>query len=456
MANSGTQGSSRAVLLVAATIASALGAGAQEPVSAPSGAGTYTGVVSCASTGCHGSPAPVANANVLMNEYDSWLHAPAPTHVKAYEVLANRESARIAKNLRLGKPAWQAKVCLDCHATNVPKELQANTIELSDGVQCESCHGPAGGWRAQHVEEGWTHADSVKAGMIDLRDVGVRARNCLGCHMGDATKTVDHDLIAAGHPILTFELDNFTESRLMPPHWKKPSEKRDPASYGPETHGMKAWAVGQVVTFEEGLLHLARQARSDAWPDFSVMSCAACHHDLRSGEWRQTRGYEGRPGMPPWSTARWAVLRHLVATFAPGEAAGLDGEVRKLASLVASMNRPQQLAETAEGIAKRLAAVERRVSEVDWSEKNVRAMMRAIAADREHYLRTERQSAEQATFALLSLSAELVRSNPRLVRSSTVAAVDELYRTIDRSRFPDEYDREAFAAALGKLEESLR
>jgi len=418
--------------------------------------GMYTGVVSCANTGCHGSPAPVANSNVLMNEYDTWLHAPSPTHVKAYEVLVNRESALIAKNMRLGKPAWQSKICLDCHATNVAKEMQLNPVELSDGIQCESCHGPASGWRARHTEEGWTHAQSVEAGMIDLRDLGTRTRNCLSCHMGDATKTVDHDLIAAGHPILSFELDNFTESRLMPPHWKKVSEKRDPASYGDDTHGTRAWAVGQVVTFEEGLRHLARRARSDAWPDFSTMSCAACHHDLSSGEWRQVRGYDGRPGLPPWSPARWAALRHLVSTFAPEQSESIEAELKTLSGLVASMRRSEELASTAESVASKLRKVEGKIAGVTWSDRNVRAVMKSIAADGDYFYRNDRQSAEQATYALLSLSAQLVKSNPRMARSETVAAVDKLYRTLDQSRQPDQFDHESFRNALEKLNESLQ
>jgi hypothetical protein len=427
-----------------------------QPPTREAARGMYMGVVSCASSGCHGSPAPVANSNVLMNEYDSWLHAPGPTHVKAYEVLFNQKSAVIVGNLRLGTPPWKAKICLDCHATNVPEELQAGTVDLADGVQCESCHGPAGGWRAKHTEEGWTHADSIEAGMIDLRDIGVRTRNCLSCHLGDATKSVDHELIAAGHPILTFELDNFTESRLMPPHWKKPSEKPDPATYGLETHGVKAWAVGQIITFEEGLGQLARQARSEKWPEFSAMSCAACHHALRDGEWRQERGYEGRPGLPPWSPARWTAPRHLVATFVPKEKESLDADVEKLSGLVASMRSRDEVAALAESIAKRLSAVEREIARASWSDRTTREVMRSIAADQHTFLVGDRQTAEQGTYALVSLSTHLVRSNPRLVRSAMVSAVDELYKTLDRGRYPDELDHGAFVEALGKLDEALR
>jgi hypothetical protein len=418
--------------------------------------GMYTGVVSCANTGCHGAPAPVANSNVLQNEYDTWLHGPPRSHVRAWEILLNKESKLIAKNMRLAQPADKAKVCLDCHATNVPKELQGGTIEIADGVQCESCHGPAGGWRARHVQQGWTHQDSVNAGMIDQRDLRTRAKNCLGCHMGDATKTVDHELIAAGHPILTFELDNFTQSRLMPIHWKPLKDKPNAEAYGPSTHGVNAWAVGQAVIFSEGLEHLARQAKSDKWPEFASMSCAACHHDLRTGEWRQERGYPGRAGLPPWSPVRWSVLRHLVAEVDPDRQAGLDAEVNELAGLVASMRKPEAVAEKAGSLAKKIAAITDKVESTQWTDKRVRNLMARIAADADYFYRNDRQSAEQATWALVSLSSSLARTNPKLVRSGIQKSVDDLYRQLNRQPMPDEYENAKFRETLVQLQSQLK
>jgi hypothetical protein len=416
----------------------------------------YTGVVSCANSGCHGSPAPVANSNVLQNEYDSWLHAPGPTHVKAYEILYNNKSRIVAKNMKLKTPPYESKICLDCHSTNVPKELQAGTIELTDGVQCEACHGPAGGWRAQHVQAGWTHEDSVKNGMIDLRNIQERGRICLSCHMGDATKTVDHELIAAGHPILTFELDNFTESRLMPPHWKAVKDKTNPEKYGAETHGVKAWAVGQASTFREGLLHLSRQAKSEKWPEFASMQCAACHHNLRTGEWRQIRGYTDRAGLPPWSPARWAVLRNVVSEVAPDQREQLDQDVAELASMVASMRNPDKVAAKAESIAKSMNTLIAKTESTQWSEKRVRSLMSSIAADSDFYYRNDRQSAEQATYALVSLGSYLARDNQKLVRSGMMKTVDSLYKQLNTNTQPDELDNAKFADTLKQLREQMR
>ena len=131
---------------------------------------------SCASSGCHGSTTPLDTTKVLQNEYYTWLNS--DRHAQAYNVLFDERSARIARNMRLRKRAYEEKLCLDCHTTNVPAQSIAGNIDLEDGVQCEVCHGPAGGWRAEHTEEGWTHEQSVARGMIDLRNLPCFVINC--------------------------------------------------------------------------------------------------------------------------------------------------------------------------------------------------------------------------------------------------------------------------------------
>lgn len=423
--------------------------------SLPATPGMYMGAVSCAGSSCHGSAQPIANSNVLQNEYDTWFHAKAPTHVKAFDVLLLPRSQRIARNMHLSTAAEKSKICLDCHALNVSKSKLAGNVEITDGVSCESCHGPAGGWRAQHFQSGWTHAESVKNGMVDLRDLRVRDELCLSCHMGDATKQVDHELIGAGHPILTFELDNFTESQLMPRHWKRLSEKPTPGDRA-ETHGIRAWAVGQAVTFREGVEHVARHARSDRWPEFADMSCANCHHALNGGEWRQERGYKLRAGLPQWSPQRYAVLRNLVQNVAPDESAALDRDVATLAGAVARMNQTQDIIAAAGSIDRTMARVVPKVESTNWSEARIRSLMSTIARDGDYYRFADRQSAEQATYALVSLSSYLVKANPRLVRSDMMKTVDQLYRQLESMKYPDEFDTSKFTATMQRLDSQVR
>ena len=280
-----------------------------------------------------------------------------------------------------------------------------------------------------------------------MRDLPTRARTCLACHMGSGNTVVDHELIAAGHPVLTFELDNFTESRHVPPHWK--------IEPGDDTHGFRAWAVGQAVALEESARLAAAAASGPRWPEFSQMSCAGCHHALRDGAWRQERGYARAPGLPLWSSARWVALRHIVASVDPGELSSLEADVDRLAGAIARMRDPQGAAAAASNVASRMARLVPRIDRARWDEARVRDLMRRIASD-PAIASHDRQDAEQATYALVTLSSHLVRANPSLVDSDLVRDIDALYRTLDRSPWPDEVDRVEFARRVRELRDELR
>ncbi|HEX8170519.1 MAG TPA: multiheme c-type cytochrome [Thermoanaerobaculia bacterium] len=406
---------------------------AAEPASQP---GRYVGVASCANAGCHGSTQPLQASHVLQNEYYTWLNS--DRHAGAYNVLFSERSARIAKNMRLRRRAYEEAVCLDCHTTNIPGNLVAGAVDREDGVQCEVCHGPASGWRAEHTEAGWTHEQSVARGMIDLRSINARGTVCTGCHVGSAKKEVDHELIASGHPLLAFELDNFTES--MPPHWTP----------GRDTHGLRAWAVGQVVSFREGMDNLARHARGDKWPEFSDMSCFNCHHDLKNSTWRQERGWPDRAGLPAWSPQRWAVLRLLIGRVSPSVRDQLDPLVADVARNVARMNNPSAVAAAATRARDLAAPLVAQVDGARWSDADVRALMTTIANDPQ--VTYDVHSAEQAALALQSLASIRTRRDPALLRSGLTKSIDALF---DELKSRDDYEPSRFAAKLGAVRNAL-
>src|SRR5688572_13152265 len=118
-----------------------------QPAPATGQPGKYVGVASCVNSGCHGSTQPLNATRILQNEYYTWLNS--DRHAQTYNVLFNERSARIARNMRLRRRAYEEKVCLDCHTTNVPVDQVEGRIDPEDGVQCELCHGPASGWRAE-------------------------------------------------------------------------------------------------------------------------------------------------------------------------------------------------------------------------------------------------------------------------------------------------------------------
>ncbi len=401
--------------------------------------GFYLGMGTCLASGCHGSPRARAGDTVLGNEYFTWLRQ--DPHQRAYNVLFDGRSQRIAANLRLGA-AHTAQRCLDCHALAVPAEKLRGSLALEDGISCEGCHGPASGWRDGHTDPSWTHADSLAKGLVDLPSPAVRARTCLGCHLGQGARTVDHELIAAGHPALTFELE--TWGLATTPHWKP----------RPGT-GAATWAVGQAASFRRGLEELARRARSERWPDFVDFSCYSCHHSLKDERWRKADAFRGREriGLPPWSPARWAVLRELVELAAPGERNALDAKVRELAAAVERLKGPAEVAAKAEEAAAMLGRVEGTVAALAWDAPRVRTALAALAADRDGWLGADVHSAEQAYFATRTLVGFLVGGDPLRAGGELSARLDRLYDDLDKD--PEAFDRERFRGLLAGVAEAV-
>src|ERR1700719_5034960 len=252
----------------------------------------YIGPGSCAATSCHGSVKPIAGSRILQNEYSTWIIK--DKHSRAYQALTGEVGERIARILKLGAKAEDAPRCLACHALNPAPEQRGRAFEISEGVSCENCHGPASAWLGPHTTRDWAHEKSLAAGMVDTRNVIHRTEKCLECHLGSEKKFVDHEMIAAGHPDLYFELDSF--SAVMPRHWKEPRESAPgkPAEDA-DWVGLRDWSVGQAVQLRAALQRLAWRARGersdratpgetagqkDSWPEYSELSCIACHYSL--------------------------------------------------------------------------------------------------------------------------------------------------------------------------------
>src|SRR5688500_8781659 len=120
--------------LAATLLAVALSAqqlASQQPPVASTPMGQYIGVGSCVNSGCHGSTEPLNASRVLQNEFNTSLNNDPPAG--AYNILLTDRAARIARNMRMKKKAWEEKICLDCHTTNVPVAEIAVAIDPEDG-----------------------------------------------------------------------------------------------------------------------------------------------------------------------------------------------------------------------------------------------------------------------------------------------------------------------------------
>jgi hypothetical protein len=288
--------------------------------------GVHLGVASCASAPCHGAAAPEGK-HVLQNEYVTWMKR--DVHARSYQTLRSERSQKIARNLALGANAWEAPLCLDCHADHVPEALRGKSFTLEDGVGCEACHGGSGGgsgsegWLRSHAHEATTHAQNVERGLVPLDRPEVRAERCLDCHLGNQKQLVNHRIMGAGHPRMSFELDTFTQ--VEPAHFRV---EEDYAARGKvAAPHAKIWAIGQAVQARRSLRLLADPAvaRHGIWPEYVFFDCYACHHPMSDLRWqpRPGTGLEGSPGVARLDDANLLMLRRALDVVAPDAAARL-------------------------------------------------------------------------------------------------------------------------------------
>jgi hypothetical protein len=416
----------------------------------PLPAGKFIGPGGCAASSCHGSVQPKTTTPIFQNEYTIWIAQ--DKHTRAFGVLRNQVSERIGRILKLDKPPAENPRCLVCHSLYVPPEQRAQTFELGDGVSCENCHGPASGWLGQHTLKGWPHADSVKLGMHDTRNLEYRTERCLTCHLGTADKFVDHEMIAAGHPDLTFELGLFTF--VMPRHWKTP-EQDNP------WRQVQAWGVGQAVQLRESLNRLTRRANGTVWPEYGELDCFACHHSLTKAEdsWRlKSDGYYAgrRAGNPPWNESRVVVFRDLVEEISPNASKQLNDEVSQLAGLVnqldGSQEHRQQIAASATRASAFADQVVKQVNAQSYDAAVTMRLMRRVAGDGNAISMEGERSAEEAAFTLDSLFRAYSQNEKPADATEVRAAIDGLFALLQN---PSAYSGPQFAAQMKKVSDTI-
>ena len=295
-------------LLFAAGVASLA---AKEPRQIRETGGVFVGSIGCKSSSCHGG------AGLKRSQYITWSQN--DFHTKAYAVLLNARSERIAEGLGIAGAQSSAR-CTVCHSPlqSVASSRLLGTARPDEGVSCETCHGAAGGWLRGHTRTDWNYNTRVAAGMHDLRNLYVRANACVACHQNLAP-----ELLKAGHPDLFFELDG--QSVAEPKHWRD----EEPWSE------LREWLTGQAVALREMSWALASDPQNEAF-----------------------------------SIARWNGLAWLCAT---ATSAGSIPSPVSLPSSNASLPEFTRMQNESETLA-------RRASVSNWSEGSARALLTALAS----------------------------------------------------------------------------
>lgn len=144
---------------------------AQEEAAEAEAQHSYVGVKACGM--CHKTAKQGEQLKI-------WENSP---HAQAYETLKSDESAKIAKEMGLEVPAYEAGECLKCHLTEygVDEALLDAKYEKNMGVQCESCHGAGSDYKKMSIMK--DRQQSIDNGMRPiLVSDGSAAEFCVTCH----------------------------------------------------------------------------------------------------------------------------------------------------------------------------------------------------------------------------------------------------------------------------------
>ena len=416
--------------------------------------GNYVGVATCGGTTCHGrsqGDGPRVRQDEIMLWQDPATAAGA--HSRAYAVLREPRSRAIAERLGIGE-ATGAPMCLGCHAT--PAGPRGVRFQTTDGVGCESCHGPASGWLTSHYAVGGTHEANVRNGLVPLDDARARAGQCLNCHFGSSTENqfVTHRIMAAGHPRISFELDLFT---TLQQHYTIDDDYRQRGKN--LTSGTQVWAAGQALALERSLrLFVSNRGTEGIFPEFYFFDCHSCHRQI-SDDPRFRPGAvanPGRPipsGMPPYNDENMIMLSAAARVVSPGLAAQFDRDSRAFHQ---AMGQGRQAAIAA---ANRLQATLRQLAaafaSADMGRNATFAIIDTITGQAIRDRFTDYAGSVQAVMATDTLLSALVSGGhvPLATANAIRVDINGAYRAVHD---PNAYDPGGFRASLGRAAAAIR
>jgi hypothetical protein len=226
--------------------------------------------------------------------------------------LLSAQSKKIARNQGL-KNAHEAEICLDCHADNVTAAKRGTRFQIEDGVGCEACHGGAENYLTSHTDKGVSRDQNLSSGLYATDQITERAALCFSCHIGSEGKIASHEIMGAGHPRLSFELDTF--GVLQPAHYVVDQDYSEDKWAG---SSLTTWALGQVEASKQTLrLIESKLGGNQLFPELSLFDCHACHHVMSKKRWQQQDRIHQPPGTVRLNDVGFLMLFPITRIFAP-------------------------------------------------------------------------------------------------------------------------------------------
>ena len=445
-----------AVSLVVPDVSSLGSSSAIASTASRSSGGIHLGVATCSGSTCHGRSENDGTV-VRQDELMRWQEESSPSgaHSRAFRVLSEPRSQAIAQRLGLGS-ATSAPMCLGCHADPVAAGQMGPRFQISDGVGCESCHGAAQNWVASHYAVGATHQGNIAAGLYPLTNPRARADKCLDCHFGSDRpgQFVNHRIMAAGHPRISFELDLFTT--LQQHH----DEDADYLRRKGKVSNVRMWAVGQAAALDRALslYSNAKIGQDGIFPEFYFFDCHTCHRRISDDAgFRATAvANPGRPipsGMPAFNDEIMIMLGAAARATAPALAGRLDADSKAFHAALASdraaaIRAAARLRTTADALATSFAATE-------FTRAQTFAIVDAVTSNAILARFTDYEGSVQAVMATDTLLNALVNSG-QVGAGSAAAIRGDINSAYAAVRDPNGYRPVEFRAALGRAASAIR
>jgi hypothetical protein len=200
-----------------------------------------------------------------------------------------------------------------------------------------------------------------------------------------------------------------------------------------------------------------RYDKKEVWPEYSELSCFACHHALGPAKdsWRQEHGYgRRRPGDPPWNGSRYAVFRLLAQQMDSASAQELEKQLSAVSGEMSRLNPDRNTAASAASaavpVAQRLAE---RLATMQYDQATTLQMLKRISDDAENIALADERAAEQAAMALDSLYIAYSRDAKPANAAEVRAAINGLFQQLEN---PSSYNADQFATALRKIRPILQ
>ena len=412
----------------------------------------HLGVASCAGSTCHGRA--VADGKIVrQDEILRWQDPASQTgaHSRSYATLGNARSKAIAARMGIGA-ASSAPTCLGCHSD--PATARGAKFQISDGVGCEACHGGSANWIDVH--KAGNHAANLRAGLTALERPAVKAAICLDCHFGsaDGNQFVTHEMMAAGHPRISYELDLFTA--LQSHH----NEDGDYVARKGRINGVRVWAVGQATAVDRQLrlFSNASLATRGAFPELYFFDCHSCHRQINDNQKFMPTALEnsGRPvaaGTVPFNDENFILLAAAAKVAAPGLAARFESD-SKAFHLALTKDRASVVAAAAKLGATALALADAFQS-ANLDRSQTFAIIDMISSDAIGSRFTEFAGSTQAVMAIDTLVGAMVSAGQ--ISGGAVAGIrSDINRAYAAVLNPNEYRPAEFRRALGGAVRTIR